>query len=969
MWKKKTERALAGDNGQYKAGKEIMLESFEKYFVMDFCSGTLMWSKSATESFAGKACEQDAVTAFYPDDYTALCREVEKQIENWSQYFHIKVDEERYIRLFMNVYAIYRPDRTILFGITPPDNQRSDFDNELLRCLNDSVVNDFKGFEMYYQPIVFSENGNLYGCEALLRWNSSELAETVSTQRVIQELENEGLIYEVGKWTLSTAVRQCAEWCRSIPDFQMSINVTAGQFEDIEFRHFVMEQLNLYHVKPSSITLELTESNQINNTEELGKAFDFFRRQGMKIALDDFGTGYDSLSIFRVLSADELKIDRSFIERLSYNVADQKLIKQIIDLCDSLKMFVCVEGIETKESEQIIRDFGARLCQGFYYDVPLCSADFLNRYINVEESVKSCQSCETLSYAEQSMVYDTIRPSQALNIADVVECAYAGIFQVGLDYEFTFLSCNEGYRRMLGYTAKEIEERFKNHALSFVHPDDLEYVNSEIRRQLGYGDTVTIEFRIIRSDGASVWILGTGNIVKTNHGMSSLVVVIIENDGNKKKALRMEKEYKLHKKILSYLPMGIKCVRYDEKFTIEYFSPGYLSILGYSKEELQTLFDGKYINMIYEEDREMVLNDVLEQIKVSHVVHLRYRSYCKAGGPIWLETISRLAEPDESGIQKCYSSVVDVTNSIDAVEKKHTISLANCYQAAIQWWGEILFEFNVENETITYSENFAAMFGRVPQSSLYDELLFIHPEDRDIFEAAFLDFHEGRELNYLEMRVRKKDGNYIWCSFLFNKPNYIGDTPVSIIGKICDITQKKKEKELLLIKPRQDQLTGLLNKGTMEKKIRKVLQSGKSVRKFAFWMLDIDHFKCVNDTYGHVFGDALLRETAGRLSNCFTSRTITGRAGGDEFIVFMEYDGRLKTLEEKIKKVLEILRLPFTYHKQSYTNEINIGVSRYPEDSMDFYELFHCADSALYQVKDGGKNGYCVFHLTEVKNA
>lgn len=940
---------------------KILLEWTENYsFVCDVKTGSMEWLVGDRGNAVNKT-----ERFIHPEDYELMVRTVKDGQVRWEQVLRVKTEKDRYAKIPMELFSEYHSG-TIL-GISRLRNQQMVSEYQRLDYLKESIKNNYSGFELYYQPIVFSEDGSLYGCEALLRWHCEELGEEVEVQELIRDLDTAGVMPAVGRWVISTAVSQCAKWCQIVPDFQMSINVAASQFEDVTFRHYVMNKLAEYHVNPSSITLELTEGSQIQNTERLSKDFDFFRGQGLKIALDDFGTGYDSLGIFRVLSVDELKIDRSFMGRLTYNIADQVLIRHIIDLCDSLKIFVCVEGIENREVERMIRNFGAHLCQGYLYSPPVPAKTFSHKFIHGMAGRRAGKNTELSGDGEQSLAYDEVRPSQAMDMEIAAEYAYAGIFQVGMDQEFTFLSCNEGYRRMLGYTVKEINDRFKNQALNFVHPDDKEFVNREIRRQLGHGDKVTAEFRIMRSDGTSIWVMGTGTVVKNKHGMSSLIVVIIDNDKNKKRALRIEKDCIQYKKLLRELPAGILCTRYDEQFSIEYISPGFLSILGFTEKEFWERFDGKYMNMVAAEDREMLLNDILGQVRVSDIIRLRCRFYCKSGEYIWLETITRILKPDQEGIQFCYSLVVDVEKPDDGKENRQSISLANRYQAAVRWWGEVLFEYNVKYEVITYSDNYSVIFGRSPQKYLKDELAFIHPDDREIFDAAFLDFRENKKLNYMELRIMKGDGTYIWCSFLFNKPDYIGDTPVSVIGKVCDITQEKEERERLLIKSEQDQLTGVLNKGTMEKKIRKVLEERDSKRECAFWMLDIDHFKYVNDTFGHVFGDALLRETAKRLQKNFTGNEIIGRAGGDEFIIFMEYEGSLDSLERKLCEVHKALCRPFCYHGQTYSAGISIGVSRYPRDSREFMELYHYADRALYQVKDSGRNHYCIYHLLDAR--
>ncbi|MEG0971937.1 MAG: EAL domain-containing protein [Lachnospiraceae bacterium] len=409
--------------------------------------------------------------------------------------------------------------------------RKEHFNMRLLGNLKESVQNEFRGFSMRYQPLIHAANGKLYGCEALLRWEHPDFTKEVTPYEFIPVLEASGLIIDVGKWVLESAVKQCKKWKDYFPEFQMNINVSSSQFEDPQFKFFVLDILKKYGVSPFSITLELTESEEISNPDEMRHVFDFIRGQGIKIAFDDFGTGYASLEIFRMLSVDELKIDRSFLNRLSYDMIDQKIIAQIVNLCHSMNMTVCVEGIETKETEVLVRQLGPEILQGYYYNRPMTADKFSDFYFSNREEKESVLCEKEKRKENEDQVYTPFRPIQPLSTEELVQHAHAGIIQLGLDREFTFISCNEGYRRILGYTAKEMRENFNNSAMEFVFPQDREYVNNEIARQLKYGDTITLEFRIVKADGEPLWILGTGSLVKSAQGLS-LIVVIVENEQN-----------------------------------------------------------------------------------------------------------------------------------------------------------------------------------------------------------------------------------------------------------------------------------------------------------------------------------------------------------------------------------------------------------------------------------------------------
>ncbi len=835
----------------------------------------------------------------------------------------------------------------------PDLSQKAMRDTLLLERLRHSIENNFAGFTLYYQPIVRSDSKQIYGCEALLRWQDAAFPEGVSPYLFVPSLEESGMIWEVGQWVIHTALAQCAKWQRLMPGFNMNINAAASQFEDSRFPEMVVQALKQYDIPPNTITLELTESGR-GEFSSIRDAFDYLRKQGLQTALDDFGTGYASVDIFRQISADELKIDRSFLERVTNDVTDQILIKSIIDMCKKMDIMVCVEGVENADIENIIAQMEPHVLQGYHYSRPLPAAQFEQQYL--QSTVLAEKQDKTLS----PVVYQQHRPAQPMTYSAIVNNAYAGIFQVGMDEQFTFLTCNEGYRRMLGYTSQEMEEKFGNKALGFVYPDDMAWVNEEIRRQLGMGDTVNIEFRVVRSDGRPIWILGTGNVVRSSGGNPSLIVNIVENDRRKRENLEKEQKLAQYETILAQLPTGIKYIRYDPDFTIEYISPGFLSILGFTLQEVMEDFEGKYINLIYEEDRQQVFNDALEQVQKSDVVMLRYRSVCKDGRLIWVETVSRLCPMDEDGIQRCCSSVVDVTETITPEEQSRALNIQNRLQSASQVWGEVVFEYNFITGQMAVSESFTQLFGHtLPPNGLIAPA-DIFKQNKGVFMAQMEPAQKGEAPAPFEIEAFCENGKPKWCQVMVHPSGKIGEEMVSAIGKILDIDKEHAERERLRRASQTDSLTQLYNKRAIELKIGDMLQAAPET-PCACWILDVDNFKNINDTLGHFAGDVLLQEIAKRLGTAFRKTDILGRAGGDEFLIFAEYNGQADWLQNRGGQVMELLRAPVRLQNKVILPSVSIGISCYPKDGTTFADLYQKADKALYRIKTTTKNDFCTF--------
>lgn len=449
---------------------------------------------------------------------------------------------------------------------------------------------------------------------------------------------------------------------------------------------------------------------------------------------------------------------------------------------------------------------------------------------------------------------------------------------------------------MLGYTSQEMDELFANQALGFVHPDDMEYVNNEIRRQLGQGDTVTAEFRLVRKDGAPIWVLGRGTVYRSRDGSTSLIVVAINNDQRKRAQMEKERQFLLQDQMLNQLLAGVMCFRFDRDLTIEYMSKSFLDLLGYTKEDVTRMFDNKYRNMIYEKDRSMELGNILEQQKDRKAITMKYRAKCKDGRLVCLKTVFRLEAADTDGIQRIFSVVVDITEvKKDMLEKVKGLKLTGCYGQGQGQRGE-------------------------------------------------------------------------WFSVSMSLPERLESKPVAVVANILDIDKENREKERLLMESQQDSVTELLNKASTEEKIRGVLKEAGREKHYALFMLDIEHLKKINDTFGHMTGDAILRLVAERLTGQFCKNDIIGRIGGDEFLLLTSYSGDVQEVIRKAKEMKEAICQPLFIKELSVNITVSMGIACYPGDGTEFYTLYRSADSALYRCKAMNRNGYCLsslYHLQE----
>lgn len=247
--------------------------------------------------------------------------------------------------------------------------------------LRESVENGCVGFSLFFQPQVSARDQRLIGAEALLRWKNSK-GRMVSPMEFIPILEETMLIIPLGRWIVEEAIRVCMKWRKIVPDFRVSVNMSYEQVKDASFKEFVNECLDRYEMPPEALILELTESKIIADWNFVNKEFDHFRKKGIAIAMDDFGTGYSSLATLKNLSCDIVKIDREFVKKILENDFDRRLVKYTVEICHSIGIKTCIEGVEeTEEYELLRRECNADTIQGYLFGRPESIENFEEKFL------------------------------------------------------------------------------------------------------------------------------------------------------------------------------------------------------------------------------------------------------------------------------------------------------------------------------------------------------------------------------------------------------------------------------------------------------------------------------------------------------------------------------------------------------------------------------------------------------------
>jgi EAL domain-containing protein (putative c-di-GMP-specific phosphodiesterase class I) len=224
---------------------------------------------------------------------------------------------------------------------------------------------------LYYQPILDIRNPGAARVEALVRWHHQD-GNPIAPGEFVPLAEHAGLIRPLALWVMNEAVRQIGEWERMGLHVLVAVNLSVWNLQDREIVASVAEILQRWNVAPASLRVEITESALMADPERALETVSDLHEMGVSISIDDFGTGYSSLGYLNRLPVDEIKIDRSFVHSaVGSDSGAFAIIRSVIDLGHNLRQQVVAEGVETRQSAELLSALGCDLLQGFYFSPPL----------------------------------------------------------------------------------------------------------------------------------------------------------------------------------------------------------------------------------------------------------------------------------------------------------------------------------------------------------------------------------------------------------------------------------------------------------------------------------------------------------------------------------------------------------------------------------------------------------------------
>lgn len=537
-----------------------------------------------------------------------------------------------------------------------------------------------------------------------------------------------------------------------------------------------------------------------------------------------------------------------------------------------------------------------------------------------------------------------------------------GVFIIELEKPYKVLECDTDFLEMMNYSEDALKR--KVHILkNIVLQEDYEDYVASLEYQLTRSNYTSDRVHLLNGKERYLHMLIKGQAFTIKDGREVLKCTCLNVSTLETAALVTEQALSDLEIFSQSVRCGLSKHICDNSLSLIWANDYFYTLFGYSKEEYKEKFKNDLISLIYPEDLSLVVNSITSLLE-DHEIDITFRIRHKIKKFRWVNLIAAIVEGDEQDDFPVANFVINDVTNLKYAEMQAQLE-ARKYEIIADISEEIPYEYEILTDTLTYAKKYETIFGR--------KSIYRHPEQHfvkagyvsedtmsnflGIFEAA----RKGEAIYNTEYKLKNLKGEYEWNYSAFSLIKDEKGQPYRAVGIVRNIHHMKKEQESLLAKAQTDSMTGLLNKATIEAYIGEQLREVQPGSNDVLMVVDIDDFKNVNDTYGHLVGDEVIIDIAKALMRFAFNDGVVGRIGGDEFVVYMKNILDTTFVCEKAEKVAKILleKYPGGNGKPKVTLSIGIAAT---DIAMPYSDLMEKADAAVYQAKLNGKNGYVLYN-------
>ena len=523
--------------------------------------------------------------------------------------------------------------------------------------------------------------------------------------------------------------------------------------------------------------------------------------------------------------------------------------------------------------------------------------------------------------------------------------------------------CSRSVERCLGYKPEELTGK---NAFNFIYADDLPRAANDYSKAIQTKDTaIPNEFRVVHKDGSVRLFEGLGKNLLDNPSVAGFIMNI--RDVTERKHLEIQKEAaqkslreseEKYRTILEKMEEGL--FELDLKGNITFVNDAECRKLGYSREELT----GMNYRQLQDENTAKKTRQIFSEVyKKEEPIQLLDVEIIRKNGSKAFNEISVSLLKDKQGKATGFRGIsrdVTVRRQMEEMIRQSEEKYRTIINEVDEWY----FEIDLAGNVIFVNDAIVRSVGYPPERLIGLNYKSFTSKERsgEVFKI-FRQVYETREpIKNFPYEFVLPDGKITFFELsVFPKLDDQGKV-VGFRGVGHDVTERKRTEEQLNYIATHDLLTGLPNRMLLMDRLKMATaQAKRNDQKLALMMLDLDNFKNVNDSLGHMVGDKLLKEISLRLTGRLRQNDTICRLGGDEFIILLPAIERVEDAVEVAKIILESFEQSFICNDHLINSSISIGIAIYPDDAQDIDVLMKNADMAMYYVKAHGRNGYHLF--------
>jgi diguanylate cyclase (GGDEF)-like protein/PAS domain S-box-containing protein len=538
------------------------------------------------------------------------------------------------------------------------------------------------------------------------------------------------------------------------------------------------------------------------------------------------------------------------------------------------------------------------------------------------------------------------------------------------DDQLTIEFMSEGCTQLIGYSSSEFIGKSRQVYDQYVFYEDQIWLNEQIQNALNQCQPYDLEYRLITQEGQQKWVWEKGTGIYSHSGELLFIEGFVTDISDRYSTELAAKESQRQlDSFMNAIPGIFFRTSHEEGFPMRYISRGCEQLTGYTSNEMINNPLYGFNNITHAEDLPKVLANLQKVRNTPDSYVLEYRILTKQGQEKWVWEKGHSTFDEQGNFLGVEGFITDISE-LKRIEEALRISEAK-YRSIFENSLDGIFQTTPDGHYLSANLALAKIYGYESPTELMESLtdiehqLYIVPYRRSEFVRLLQD---NDFVSNFQSQIYRKDGKIIWISENARAVRNRQRELLYYEGTVEDISDYKQAKEELQWKAFYDTLTGLPNRAMFMEHLGKILQEAKHYHQsFALFFLDLDRFKLVNDSLGHLVGDQLLMAIAERLKNCLRDQDLIARLGGDEFIILLPNIESLEQATQVADRIKKSFRSPFQLKQNQVFAGVSIGILFIDEkidEPLTAEDLMRDADTALYQAKNVSKGSYQIFNPT-----